>query len=129
MRGVQPAATAGCPAWPGTLEDTVHTLARDSRIWAYRNEGVLRASLVARVTTGEDPIRQLNRQYMIDLATRLARLHPAGPSQQLALRLRFAHQAMAGTLLFALINRESTFALSDRRLDLEMARSFLLTVA
>ena len=129
MRVVQPAATAGCPAWPGTLEDTVHTLARDSRIWAYRNEGVLRASLVARVTTGEDPIRQLNRQYMIDLATRLARLHPAGPLPQLALRLRFAHQAMAGTLLSALINRESTFALSDRRLDLEMARSLLLTVA
>lgn len=114
---------------PTTLEDTVHTLARGSRIWAYRNEGVLRASLVARAATGEDPIRQLTRQYMIELETRLARLHPAGPSPELALRIRFAHQALAGTLLFALINRESTFALSDRRLDMEMARSFLLTVA
>ncbi|UIF86502.1 TetR/AcrR family transcriptional regulator [Cupriavidus sp. UYPR2.512] len=114
---------------PPTLEDAVRTLARDSRIWAYRNAGVLRASLVARVTIGEDPIRQLNRQYMADLASRLARLHPAGASPELELRIRFAHQALAGTLLYALINRDSTFALSDRRLDMEMARAFLLYVA
>lgn len=114
---------------PPTLEDAVCTLARDSRIWAYRNAGVLRASLVARVTSGEDPIRQLNRQYMDDLASRLARLHPAGASPELELRIRFAHQALAGTLLYALINRDSTFALSDRRLDMEMARAFLLYVA
>ncbi|WP_454709823.1 TetR/AcrR family transcriptional regulator [Cupriavidus nantongensis] len=114
---------------PTTLEDAVRTLARDSRIWACRNEGVLRASLVVRATTGEDPIRQLNRQYMADLAPRLARLHPAGASSELELRIRFAHQALAGTLLYALINRESIFALSDRRLDQEMARAFLLSVA
>ncbi|WP_432259034.1 TetR/AcrR family transcriptional regulator [Cupriavidus sp. TMH.W2] len=111
------------------LEDAVHTLARDSRIWTYRNAGVLRASLVARATTGEDPVRQLNRQYMADLAARLARLHPAGASPDLEQRIRFAHQALAGTLLYALINRESTFSLSDRRLDREMARAFLLYVA
>ncbi|RDK06171.1 TetR/AcrR family transcriptional regulator [Cupriavidus lacunae] len=114
---------------PTTLEDAVHTLARDSRIWAYRNEGVLRASLVVRVTIGEDPIRQLNRQYMDDLAVRLARLHPAGASPDLEQRIRLAHQALAGTLLYALINRESTFALSDRRLDREMARAFLSYVS
>ena len=114
---------------PTTLEDAVRTMARDSRIWACRNEGVLRASLVVRATTGEDPIRQLNRQYIVDLASRLARLHPAGPSPELELRIRFAHQALAGTLLYALINRESIYALSDRRLDQEMARAFLLSVA
>ncbi|WP_439684177.1 HTH tetR-type domain-containing protein [Cupriavidus oxalaticus] len=113
---------------PGTLEQAVKTLARDSRIWAWRNEGVLRASLVLRATTGEDPLKQLNRQFMDDLASRLARLHPAGASPELELRLRFAHQALAGTLLFALINRDSAFALSDKRLEVEMARAFLLYV-
>ncbi|SOZ36644.1 hypothetical protein [Cupriavidus neocaledonicus] len=74
-------------------------------------------------------IRQLNRQYIVDLASGLARLHPAAPSPELELRTRFAHQALAGTLLYALINRESIYALSDRRLDREMARVFLLSVA
>lgn len=63
------------------------------------------------------------------MAEPLAQLHPAGASPELELRIRFAHQALAGTLLYALINRDSTFALSDRRLDMEMARAFLLYVA
>ncbi|AQV92584.1 TetR family transcriptional regulator [Cupriavidus necator] len=129
LRTAMAARLAQLDSSPATLEDAVHTLARDSRIWAYRNEGVLRASLVVRVTIGEDPIRQLNRQYMDDLAVRLARLHPAGASRDLEQRIRLAHQALAGTLLYALINRESTFALSDRRLDREMARAFLSYVS
>jgi AcrR family transcriptional regulator len=129
LRQAMAARLAQLDSAPTTLEDAVRTLARDSRIWAYRNQGVLRASLVARASTGEDPLRQLSRQHMTDMASRLVRLHPAGPSAELALRIRFAQQALAGTLLYALINRESTFSLSDRRLDMEMARAFLLSVA
>lgn len=93
----------------------------------YENEGVLCASLVERAST-HDPIRTVNFEYFESMVPRLARIHPQGPSRNLEQRIRFAYQAMIGTLTFTLVNRTSTYPLSDPRLDQEMARQFFLYV-
>lgn len=113
--------------WP--LREMVEMLARNIRLWVYRNEGVLRASLIERATSGNDPVKSLNREYMDLVVPRVASIHPRGPSPELELRIRFAFQALIGTLVSALVNREGTFELSDRRLDRELARAFYLYIS
>lgn len=114
-------------AWE--LRPAVELMARTARRWTFCNEGVLRASLVERVTAEADPIRQLNRQYVDAMIPRLARLHPGGASAVVQQRLGFAFQAMSGALMFALVNRGGSYALADRRLEEEMARAFYLYIA
>lgn len=109
------------------LREVVALLARNIRLWAYRNEGVLRASLVERATL-HDPIRHLNQEYLELVVPRLLRIHPLGPSPQLELRIRFAFQSLIGTLVFALINRSGAYALADKRLDEELTRQFYLYI-
>ncbi|WER50025.1 TetR/AcrR family transcriptional regulator [Cupriavidus sp. WKF15] len=111
-----------------TLREVVESLARNNRMWAYRNEGVLRASLIERAVTGEDPLKRMNQDYVELVVPRLARLHPAGASPELETRIRFAYQAMVGTLIYTLVNRSGTYRLSDRTLETEMARAFFLYI-
>jgi AcrR family transcriptional regulator len=109
------------------LREAVEAIARGMRIWVCENEGVLRASLVERAST-HDPIRVVNLEYVEFMVPRLVRMHPHGPSRKVEQRIRFAYQAMIGTFTFTLVNRTSTYPLSDPRLDQEMARQFYLYV-
>ena len=109
------------------LQEVSDSLARNLRLWVCRNEGVLRASLVERAST-HDPIRAVNLEYVDLIVPRLARMHPKGPSPELEERIRFAYQSMIGTLVFTLINRTGTYALTDRRLEEAMAKQFYLYI-
>ncbi|AYC33745.1 TetR/AcrR family transcriptional regulator [Pseudomonas cavernae] len=109
---------------PWGLREALEMLTRNTRLWAYRHEGVLRASLIQRAHDGDDPFKQLNQDYLEQAVPRIARLHPAGSSPALELRIRFAFQIMMGTLVFALVNHGGIYNLNDRRLEQEMARSF-----
>lgn len=109
------------------LQEVVNLLARNLRLWVCRNEGVLRASLVERAST-HDPIRAVNLEYVDLIVPRLAKMHPRGPSPELEDLIRFAYQSMIGTLIFTLINRAGTYALTDRRLENAMARQFYLYI-
>lgn len=110
-----------------TLREVSEVLARNLRLWVCRNEGVLRASLVERAST-HDPIRAVNLEYVELLVPRLAKIHPRGPSAELESTIRFAYQSMIGTLVFTLINRTGSYALTDRRLEKAMAKQFYLFI-
>ncbi|MCY1263174.1 Bacterial regulatory protein, tetR family [compost metagenome] len=115
-------------ARPWELREMIETIARNLRLWAYRHEGVLRASIIQRAREGDDPVKRLNMAYVEQVVPRLARLHPAGPSPAVAERILFAFQMMLGTLVYALVNHGGTLSLTDRRTEREMARSFYLYI-
>ena len=115
-------------ARPWSLREMIEFIARNLRLWAYRHEGVLRASIIQRAREGDDPIKRLNMAYIEKAVPRLARLHPAGPSAQVEQRILFAFQMMLGTLVYALVNHGGTLPLTDRGTEREMARSFYLYI-
>ncbi|PZX26136.1 Regulatory protein, TetR [Cupriavidus phytorum] len=127
LREATTARMAELDARPWTLREVTEVLARNLRLWVCRNEGVLRASLVERAST-HDPIRAVNLEYVEQLVPRLAKMHPRGPSPELESVIRFAYQSMIGTLVFTLINRTGSYALTDRRLEQAMAKQFYLFV-
>ncbi|TLP68667.1 TetR/AcrR family transcriptional regulator [Pseudomonas nitroreducens] len=110
------------------LREMIEQIARHLRLWAYRHEGVLRASIIQRAREGDDPVKRLNMAYVEQAVPRLARIHPAGPSPLVEQRILYAFQMMLGTLVYALVNQGGTLALTDRRTEREMARAFYLYV-
>lgn len=111
------------------LREMIELIARHIRLWAYRHEGVLRASIIQRAREGDDPVKRLNIAYIEQAVPRLARLHPAGPSPEVKRRILYAFQMLIGTLVYALVNHGGTLSLADRRTEREMARAFHLYIS
>ncbi|MCY1264122.1 Bacterial regulatory protein, tetR family [compost metagenome] len=106
------------------LREMIEVIARHLRLWAYRHEGVLRASIIQRAREGDDPVKRLNIAYVEQATPRLARLHPGGATPEVEQRILFAFQMMLGTLVYALVNHGGILPLTDRRTEREMARAF-----
>ncbi|XYI36775.1 TetR family transcriptional regulator [Cupriavidus necator] len=132
-RAIRVACAPRCCCWKPAAGCCERTLEQVSIQEICAQAGVTTGAFYSRFEGKDSYFRALQALVLATLrkgmAEPLAQLHPADASPELELRIRFAHQALAGTLLYALINRDSTFALSDRRLDMEMARAFLLYVA
>jgi len=114
-------------AW--TLREMIEAITRHIRLWAYRHEGVLRASIIQRAQEGDDPVKRLNIAYIEQAVPRLANLHPGGPSPEVKRRIQYAFQMLIGTLVYALVNHGGKLPLTDRRTEREMARAFHLYIS
>ena len=105
---------------------TLETLCEEMVTLAVRrfreNLGVLRASLQHTREGMWEPFKASGDRYRAALSDRLSRHLVHIPPAQRDLRIRFAYQALAGTLVHAALNNPGPLALEDDMLITELVR-------
>ena len=95
----------------------------DTAVGPFRNNvGVLRASLQHTQDGMWQPFKALGDRFRTALSARLSPHLSHIPPRQRELRIRFAYQALAGTLVHSALNNPGPLALDDDALSRELIR-------
>lgn len=110
----------------GRDDDDLQAICRemvDTAVRPFRNNvGVLRASLQHTQEGMWQPFKALGDRFRTTLSARISPLLTHIPPRHRDLRIRFAYQAMAGTLVHSALNNPGPLALDDDALSRELLR-------